>query len=297
MRQETQTNAAPENNGKPARNTTLRVLTIFSLVYLGGLAFFFFQTAPCVPDWWGPQNPPEGFVDTFIRCRTSNEVGDFLAGAFAPLAFLWLAGAVLIQSKELKAQKEELTLTRSEMAAMREVATAQAAEARASKEFIGKQTEIMQRQLEREQLDDLHDEFEARIKTLAACLDRFYIEWSYVDENGRNYENRVRTPNAGDLDHKVRNLLSDVTKLSRTITSLRSRKLVDQIPGYVDNAEQLLGAANDLRDIRPRLGQRSRARFEELALEDVLSFINGIFDTLGAAGFGVPELNYTGTPD
>jgi hypothetical protein len=34
-----------------------------------------------------------------------NEFGDFLAGAFAPLAFLWLVLAVILQSAELKDQR------------------------------------------------------------------------------------------------------------------------------------------------------------------------------------------------
>ena len=37
-----------------------------------------------------------------------NEVGDFLAGFFAPLAFIWLVTAVLIQSRELELQQEEI---------------------------------------------------------------------------------------------------------------------------------------------------------------------------------------------
>jgi len=36
-----------------------------------------------------------------------NELGDFLAGAFAPLAFLWIVVGYLMQSAELKQQKDE----------------------------------------------------------------------------------------------------------------------------------------------------------------------------------------------
>lgn len=43
-----------------------------------------------------------------------NEWGDFAAGAFAPLAFLWLVVAVVLQSSELREQREELRLTRQE---------------------------------------------------------------------------------------------------------------------------------------------------------------------------------------
>lgn len=39
-----------------------------------------------------------------INCLTLNEFGDFLAGLFAPLAFLWLVVAVFVQKDELRAQ-------------------------------------------------------------------------------------------------------------------------------------------------------------------------------------------------
>jgi hypothetical protein len=41
-----------------------------------------------------------------------NEVGDYLAGAFSPLAFLWLVVGYFMQSKELNFTREELKLTR-----------------------------------------------------------------------------------------------------------------------------------------------------------------------------------------
>jgi len=40
-----------------------------------------------------------------------NEVGDFLAGAVAPIAFLWLVLAYLIQSEELKLQRDDLQIS------------------------------------------------------------------------------------------------------------------------------------------------------------------------------------------
>ena len=44
-----------------------------------------------------------------------NALGDFLAGMFAPLAFLWLAMGFHQQGKELKLQREELELQREEL--------------------------------------------------------------------------------------------------------------------------------------------------------------------------------------
>ena len=55
-----------------------------------------------------------------------NELGDFLAGFFTPLAFGWLVYGYLLQSTELRLQRKELSLTRDQ---------------------LGKQTELLQEQV------------------------------------------------------------------------------------------------------------------------------------------------------
>lgn len=55
------------------------------------------------PRGWFSDAPPEGF-----KCMGLNEYGDFLAGTFAPLAFLWLVLAVFLQRAELTDQKNAL---------------------------------------------------------------------------------------------------------------------------------------------------------------------------------------------
>jgi hypothetical protein len=61
-----------------------------------------------------------------IEAEKLNILGDLLAGLFAPVAFIWLVVAVMIQSKELAAQREELALTREEMQESRAVMQKQA---------------------------------------------------------------------------------------------------------------------------------------------------------------------------
>ena len=50
-----------------------------------------------------------------LRTGNLNELGDFLAGFFTPLAFGWLVYGYLLQSKELRLQREELGLTRDQL--------------------------------------------------------------------------------------------------------------------------------------------------------------------------------------
>ncbi|ESX48813.1 hypothetical protein NLY43_24110 [Mesorhizobium sp. C416B] len=86
----------------------------------------------------------DGFLHITNNDLSLNTFGDFLAGACAPLAFLWLFVATMVQSQELALQREELRLTREEFRQNREVAKQQAEEARMQARFIGAQTAILQ---------------------------------------------------------------------------------------------------------------------------------------------------------
>ena len=104
---------------------------VLTIGYLG-YAYFYLWPQPVI----GPCSP--GQVEHLGVCLAPNEVGDLFAGLFAPIAFLWLVVAVLVQAQELKTQRDELKLTREEMeaqrkemASQRQVWEAQLAETRA----------------------------------------------------------------------------------------------------------------------------------------------------------------------
>ena len=50
-----------------------------------------------------------------LRYGPSNELGDFLAGVFTPVALGWLIAGYFSQREELRAQREELELQRGEL--------------------------------------------------------------------------------------------------------------------------------------------------------------------------------------
>lgn len=64
---------------------------IFTVVYLAGALWIV-----------GPVR-----VWTFIKTGELNEIGDFLAGVFSPLAFIWLVAAVLTQRQELDETRDQ----------------------------------------------------------------------------------------------------------------------------------------------------------------------------------------------
>lgn len=95
--------------------------------------------------WWLGQSPVESpeactLPHAFCALREMelNAAGDFLAGTFSVLAFLWLATAVLLQGSELQRQRDEFVAGRMEMAKQ----TA----------MLGKSAEMQWRQIEDEKL-------------------------------------------------------------------------------------------------------------------------------------------------
>ena len=96
-----------------------------------------------------------------LRRGDLNELGDFLAGVFTPLAFSWLVYGYFLQSRELRLQREELTLTRKQ---------------------LGKQTELLQEQVT---ADHRHS-----IPRLTLRLAFSYSWWDWIIENkGGNAQN------------------------------------------------------------------------------------------------------------
>lgn len=89
-----------------------------------------------------------GTFEVWFSCRTTNEIGDFLAGAFAPLAFLWLVATVLIQSSSLSKQSEELELGREEQQLIRQELKLARIASEAQLEETRKSIQILDQQLE-----------------------------------------------------------------------------------------------------------------------------------------------------
>ena len=97
-----------------------------------------------------------------ITSLEPNEVGDYLAGAFAPLAFSWLVVAVFLQREELQAQRKELEQNR-------EALLLQANELKNSVEQLARQTEIFSASHASEQERSVQEEIERKLDQLVLC--------------------------------------------------------------------------------------------------------------------------------
>jgi hypothetical protein len=151
-----------EKAKEPKKSKTYLVLIVVSLAYIGVYYLLMKETKECDPsevfirDHWF-----HGFWDQYLACRSINELGDALAGAFAPVAFMWLAGTVFIQSQELLAQRQELDETQAVMREQLAVAREQVEETRASTGLFRQQTEILEFDHQKRLQDAANKEFDA----------------------------------------------------------------------------------------------------------------------------------------
>lgn len=125
-----------------AENWVKIALTVATAIYLPFAYGLIKDTGACAPPI-AEDHPYWEFYYRYLACREVNEVGDTFAGFFAPLAFIWLAGAVYIQSQELAAQRAELDETQAVMREQLEVARQQVEETRATTSLLKEQGEAV----------------------------------------------------------------------------------------------------------------------------------------------------------
>ena len=116
-------------------------------------------------EWWPLLSPLEAPPKRISLV----EIAAFLAGAFLPLAFLWLVVAAALQRRELVLQRKELEQARVVLAA-------QQAELVASVKESARQTALMNEMLDASWSRTLYEEFSLRLYYLA----------SYIERNGRH---------------------------------------------------------------------------------------------------------------
>lgn len=121
-------------------------------------------------------------VGKFVSDKYLNLIGDTLAGIFSPLALIWLVAAVLIQSQELKLQRQEIADNRAVMQDQAKAAEAQA-------HFVKLQSQPMQEQIELQKLV-------ARANYKVSLLDERVSLYKYF----RDYVGNMRGFEVNELD-------------------------------------------------------------------------------------------------
>lgn len=145
------------------------------LAYIAAVILFTYHPAAEAECWTGR-----------TLCLSPNDMGAFLSGIFAPLAFAWLAWSVVMQSKELALQREELKLTRQEMAEARSVAEETGQQVRAQAEAMTAQTEFLKWQFNEQQLDSKEREIHRLFDALYALMKTSIVGSTILRIHGSN---------------------------------------------------------------------------------------------------------------
>jgi len=155
------------------KSYTVIIATALTVAWAIAAGWIFSNAAMCVSPGTG------NFIADRFLCLPANAIGDMLAGAFAPLAFLWLTAAVILQRNELAAQRQELRESR-------EVARQQVQEARNNVLLIQTQTKMLeednQRRIQRECDEDISELVSILAVELATWLNDYAVGDSSTDK-------------------------------------------------------------------------------------------------------------------
>lgn len=201
----------------------------------------------------------------------ASEWGDFFAGAFAPVAFIWLVVAVFIQSHELKEQRKELALTRQEFELNRKVLQEQAEESQRQATFIGQQTEFLNAQ---QKVSD----FKTAIETLAMRISHYNQALFFDLPDGRSHRQVIKWQSGAYQGDDL------VLRIQRSLEEFKYGK-----PVGIWKAEQwkardlasfelIVQAVDNCARVAGELHQNDRTRAEAIEIYDLQANLHSLYE-------------------
>ena len=240
---------------------TLILLGIFGLLLANGA-----EPDDCQPGAW--------LLEQLV-CLEPNELGDTFAGAFAPVAFVWLVAAVMLQRNELAAQRQELRESRL-------VSAEQVAEARKNVALIEQQTSMLkrQREIDEERRADQHVNLLIDVALNSASTFRGAVVFKHV---GTAY-NLSPMPLTDDNASNLRTYIDQLAQLAARAKALDG----ENGPVELADPELVKQLFYDLGDLHHTSNQASapvkakvrqaRIRVGRIACDTLLKYSNYIDD-------------------
>ncbi len=211
--------------------------------------------------WLHYGSAADASIGQYVANNNLNSVGDFLAGLFSPLAFLWLIATVLIQSNELSLQRDELAENRAVMGKQAEAAEKQA-------QFLGRQIDAMERQ------NNLANQV-----AIADHKFRLFDKRLAVYEMMMNVGQTVFTE--GEVSSETHSKIARVQQTSKWFFDDNVAEWLQEIYGISRDA--LLGERKIKRELQVREDRPNRWSDErEAALDALRVKINGLIEKLEA---------------
>lgn len=248
----------PLETEKPAKegssNWFWRIALFFAALATAswaGLALFLAvpEAARCLGDWriWTAFGLL-GSGQSNSECMELNEFGDFLAGAFAPLAFLWLVIAVILQGRELAKQREELAITRG-------VAVQQRAEMEQTADALLDQSKTM----EKTALLNTQQQARADLYTLVDLIRPVFTR--LVNMSGRTIG-----PNRSDHSFMIEFSELAVTTLSKKVDIFLDAEGDHSAARFIESLEPLAPLEDLLKELPERLSRFDHVLYERYHL-------------------------------
>lgn len=248
----------PMNIGKSASKLFLAFLVVLALVPYssGGVGWE-------LKFWTLIKSPP-------------NEIGDTLAGIAGALAFLWIIVTVQLQSRELKAQREELELARGEYAKM---AKAQEKQVEAL-DNQGKIFEKEQKQRDEDRARQLLDELVVGLARLVRSERSLKGNWHTSGSSGGGFSmpgQTVRIFGKTKAEQSDDELLSELGELIRKrnlyFVTLPDGKLSKAKSDNYTYYEEVFDRIEGICALKHRISDDQNARLENLNASQVSSEI------------------------
>lgn len=188
----------------------------------------------------------------------ANEVGDTLAGLAGGMAFLWLTVTVMLQGKELAAQRQELALTRQE--------TSRMADAMAS------QTEVLLLEKNKLIMDGAENLFSQKLQALQSLVSRHKDgSLSIYDDLISQFTSAVSV-DQGEMKF-FETLLSsagDLYSTYRVTPEAQNEPLGPLLSHLLEQADEKL---EEISEIEPQLSQAQLQRLKNLRLHTLHAVI------------------------
>jgi hypothetical protein len=241
---------------------------ILTAVFLGVFGWLLVSTPM-------PSDCPSGlwFFDR-LACLGPNELGDTFAGAFAPVAFVWLVAAVMLQRNELAAQRQELREARA-------VAEAQVAEARNNVAYMAQQTQMLQAREVVERRKILDDDFISHVEAVSGFIETAFDIIKVSSEGLDGWGNEINS----DLVVLERSIDLDVFKRLQFYSMRLSSCSVEAIKSISDHLEVLRKKSEEI-------SAPLQIRFQNVKADEAIWRIGLLVDLLNQKGALIPEIDF-----
>lgn len=204
----------------------------------------------------------------YLKQSTPNELGDTLAGFSGALAFIWIIVTVALQSKELAAQREELSLARVELKGQRKATENMAA-------ALAAQAKVFEDE-QRQRVDDRNRQyFEQTVQSICVTLNETakLAIWKLWND-GEEYDTV-----AGKANYEHINLMPDIEGLHSIDEIIRMVahhwvNLSEDFNTQLENWEHIQKLPVFFRDHLLKEFKSLASQVEKLSPDQKLRFIN-----------------------